>query len=378
MEFQGARLREARLARAMRATALSNLIDVSPSSISQYENGKQTPPPHVVTRLIETLNLPGHFFTTDPEPSIHNCLRWRSQAAAKKTVRERAERKYEWLRRVIRVLETCVELPPSYFPDFGMPCDPTRISQDDIEVVAEEVRRTWGLSQGPISNIVRLVENNGGIVVRNEMGDDRLDAFSDFDDKNGRCYIVLGTDKNSAVRSRHDVGHELAHIFLHRNVPVKTARNSSIHKEMESQAGRFSSALLMPSSTFPLEVFSVSLDGLLHLKQRWGVAVSSMIMRLYDLDLIDESKRRYLFIEMSRRRWRRREPLDDELIPEKPLLVQRSIDASLRGRVLDLEQLVLQTHLPVPEIERLMGLEVGYLENHRREVDPRFRLRISP
>jgi Zn-dependent peptidase ImmA (M78 family)/transcriptional regulator with XRE-family HTH domain len=376
--FKGSRLREARRARAMKASTLSDLIDVSPSSISQYEKDKQVPPPHVVARIVEKLNLPGHFFTAEPEPPVHNCLRWRSQAPAKKTARERAEQKYEWFRRVIRVVEQCVELPASNLPQFSMPSDPLYITKDDIEQVAEEVREAWGLAHGPISNVVRLVENNGGVVVRYELGDNGLDAFSDVDtDRLGRYYIILGTDKGSAVRSRHDVAHELAHMFLHGNVPVEAARDQVIHKEMESQAARFASAFLMPSSAFPLEVFSVSLDGLLQLKRRWGVSVASMVMRLADLELIDDSKKRYLFVQMSRRRWRKREPLDDEIAPEEPQLIRRSMEASLQAGVLDLEQLVLQTHLPIAEIERLMGMRVGQLEGTLVESDPPFRLRLS-
>lgn len=375
--FYGPRLREARQARALKANALSELIDVSPSSISQYESGKQIPSPYVIAKLSNVLNLPAHFFTDPPEPPMSNCLRWRSQSAATKAARERSEQKYEWFRRVIRFIERHVDFPRSSFFDIGMPNDPLKITHDDIEHAAEQVRCAWGLKNGPISHTVQLVENNGGIIVRSEMGDDCLDSFSDFDTASGRCYIILGTDKDSAVRSRHDVGHELAHVFLHRSVQMSVARQSAVHKEMEAQADRFASALLMPSTSFPLEVFSFSLDGLLHLKRRWGVSISSMIMRLHDLDLIDDAKKQSLFIQLSRRRWRRREPLDNEIVSEQPKLLRRSIDALMSEGMLDTEQVVLDTHLPMLEIERLLGLEARYMSGKQGDGEAPFELRLS-
>lgn len=374
--FVGSRVREARVARAMKAKTLAELLDVSPSSISQYESETQTPPPHVIVRMSEVLNLPAHFFTAELEPSYRTNLRWRSRTA-RPAARDSAEMKYEWFRRVLEVVYECVEFPPVVIPDVGAPCDPLRISNDDIENAAEATRREWGLGDGPISDTVTLVENNGIICVKSEMGDEFLDAFSDFA-SDGRSFFILGSDKGSAVRSRQDVAHETAHAVLHRDIPEEVAKDRVLHKEMEQQAFRFAGAFLLPESTFPQEVFSYTLDGLLHLKRRWGVSVSSMIMRLTDLGIIDESKKRYLFSQISRKKWRKNEPLDDTLEIEEPQLLRSAIDASLQEGVLDLDQLTVRTHLPIAEIERILGLEINYLRNWGTEHETgQFQLRLT-
>lgn len=37
-------------------------------------------------------------------------------------------------------------------------------SEDEIEEAAKELRRIWGLGNGPISNMTTLLENNGFII----------------------------------------------------------------------------------------------------------------------------------------------------------------------------------------------------------------------
>ena len=51
----------------------------------------------------------------------------------------------------------------------------------EIEEIATDVRRFWNLGDGPISNVTLLLENNGAIVTRTEMGADNLDADTGLD-----------------------------------------------------------------------------------------------------------------------------------------------------------------------------------------------------
>jgi len=101
-------------------------------------------------------------------------------------------------------------LPPLSIPE--LPNKPS-YTNDEIEALAIACRRAWGLSDGPIANVVALLESKGFIVVRSEFGVMDTDAFSCIQD--GRPYIFLSDDKGCAVRSRFDVSHELGHIILH-------------------------------------------------------------------------------------------------------------------------------------------------------------------
>jgi transcriptional regulator with XRE-family HTH domain len=142
--FHGPRLREAREARALSQTALADLLDVSASSVSQYESGDQIPSPHVMARICEKLNMPPQFFMTPRMTKRTSALFWRSHSAATKRAREAHERKYDWFRDAVSLLAGYLEFPAPNFPDFAPPPDPSVITDDDVEDYAVRTRRFWG------------------------------------------------------------------------------------------------------------------------------------------------------------------------------------------------------------------------------------------
>jgi Zn-dependent peptidase ImmA (M78 family) len=131
---------------------------------------------------------------------------------------------------------------------------------------------------------------------------------------------------------------------------------------IEDQAHRFAGAFMLPSVSFPAEVYAASLDSLLHLKPRWRMSIGAMAARLRNLSMIGEDKYRQLRIGMSRKGWTNREPLDDELEPEEPRLLKRSIDLLLDQGMLSPESLERQTMIRAADIEKLFGLTPGYLD----------------
>lgn len=360
--FRGSRLLEALEARAISSTSLATMIGVTKGAVSQYISQTNMPSAAIVAKICSVLNLPAHFFTAVVPPEPEPRLFWRSRAAATKNARLTVGRRYQWFRLITSLIENYVDFPASRFPDFRCPDDPTMLRDDDIEEFATRTRRHWNLGDGPINNIVGLIENHGGVVVRNELGDERLDAFSDWDTGGlGRGYIILGTEKGCAVRSRFNALHELGHLIFHRNVPDRLRNTAEIHVLMEHQANRFAGAFLLPAATFPGEVYSASLDSLVQLKPRWLVAIAAMVMRLADLEVISDGKKSYLMSEISRRGWRKREPLDDILIPEEPKLLKRSIDFLLDSGATRMEEMILRTHFSQSDIEKLVGISEGYL-----------------
>lgn len=361
--FQGPRLREAREARALSQVALAEFLGISAPSISQYESGAQTPSPQVMARLCETLRLPAKFFLVERRTNRMSALFWRSHSAATKRLRESHERKYDWFRDIVSLIGESLDFPAQNFPEFSPPEDPSQIRDPDIEDFASRVRRHWGLGDGPISNLVWLIENNGGVVVRGELGDDSLDAFSDWDaEQSGRCYIFLGSGKESASRSRFDAAHELGHAILHRNVPVRARRRTEVLRLIEDQANRFAGAMMLPATTFPGEVYSPSVDSLMHLKPRWRMSIGAMAARLRNLSIISDDRYRQIRIAMSRKGWNRREPLDDELPAEEPRLLKRSIDLLLDGGLISADLIEDRLMIRQTDVEKLLGLSPGYLD----------------
>ena len=83
-----------------------------------------------------------------------------------------------------------------------------------IDEIAGRVRASWDLEDEPIGNMVRLLEVHGAIVVRLELADQGIDAFSWLGPD--RPVVILDTGKGDRARSRFDAAHELGHLVMHR------------------------------------------------------------------------------------------------------------------------------------------------------------------
>ncbi len=116
--FNGARLREAREARGLTGVAFSEMVEVTPSMISQYEHGIKVPHPEVVDRIAVALNLPVVFFKRESEPIVSTRLTFRSRSAATKSLRQRETRRFHWFVDVVSFLTSMVDFPPVNITQF--------------------------------------------------------------------------------------------------------------------------------------------------------------------------------------------------------------------------------------------------------------------
>jgi Zn-dependent peptidase ImmA (M78 family)/DNA-binding XRE family transcriptional regulator len=362
--FIGARLREGRQARGYTAIALAELIGVHRSAVSHYEKGEQTPRPEVMRKIEDVLELPPQFFWRIPERERVRKLFWRSMSAATVAARMKAERRYIWLEEIVRYLREYVNIPSVNFPRFdNVPKDPAQISPELIEEVAQETRRFWKPGNGAISNVVWLLENNGAIVTRTKLEADTLDAFSEWQEQKNRPYIILGTDKNVAARSRFDAAHELGHIILHRHIDKsRIARAAADFKLTEQQADRFAGAFLLPHQAFSNDFFSPTLDTFQTLKPKWDVSIQFMLHRAQDLGLIKPEQTQRLWANCARRGWRIKEPLDDQMEVEQPRLLRRSFEMLIDEKVQTRAEILSALPYSARDIEELAALPLGFLE----------------
>jgi len=360
--FVGERLREAREARGMTAVALADVLGVSRAAISQYENGHQTPAPDVMREISRVLNLPVQRFLKQFFSRDRGTIFYRSMSSATKRARSRAERRYEWLREICNFLERYIRFPEVNYPDFDLTEDAARLGDDTIEERATEARRFWGLGDGPISNVTWLLENKGTVVCRTELEADTLDAFSEWRMDDTRPFIILSAAKESTARSRFDAAHELGHMLLHRRLNADSLKQQFSFKLIEHQANRFASSFLLPASTFGTEVRSCTLDAFRSLKERWGVSIAAMIMRAHQLQVISDEQSKRLWMNLSRRKWRTREPLDDITEPEQPRYLRRCFEHLVDQRIISTQEVPFQLGISSHDVESLLGLPNGRLK----------------
>lgn len=363
-QFIGERLREAREARSMTQITLGELLGISKSAISQYEKGVNSPHPEVMINIPHILNLPAQFFfISPPKMEQETPLFFRSLRSTTLAARTKAARKYEWLKNITDYLSTFVEFPSVNFPDLSPPKNPFKIQENDIEIVAASLRKYWGLGDGIISNTAYLLENNGAIVTKMNIGVETMDAFSRWRFTEEKPYIILGLDKGSSSRSRLDLAHELGHMILHKNVNAEDFKKRDTFNLIEKQAFKFAGAFLMPASSFAADFGGPSLSALQSLKIRWKVAIGAMIIRARDLGLISEEQENNLWRSYGRKGYRRHEPLDNEIPQEEPAILQQTFKMIIENNIQTKEQIYSSIPFSQKDIEELSCLPDGFLSD---------------
>lgn len=344
--FDPNRLRLARQLKRLKRVELARLVDISPAAISQYESGKSRPRPSTLAELAMHLGMPVGFFASTGRavPSLdtgHGFFR--SLRRTTQLDRDAALAQAAVLADVVAVIEQHVVLPELDLPE-DLAVEPG-VSMEDIEGVAATVRHRWGLEEGPIKNVVRVLERHGVLVARLSLAND-ADAFSW--PVPSRPLVILGTEKNDRARSRLDAAHELGHLVMHFSDP------ESANPIMERQAFRFGAAFLMPAEPFADEFGGPRLDWnrLLQLKVRWEVSLAAMLYRARDLQLMTPASYEAAVKQMSRRGWRVQEPGDIGR-PERPALLRKAFEL-LEDSGTRVEELADAVELPIETVLSLV------------------------
>lgn len=357
------RLREAREARGLTAVALADIIGLTAITLSNYENGRTSPRPDTLEKIANALGFPARHFTRKHriEPHDADAVFWRSFSYATKSARTKCRHRLHWLQEIVAYLFEYVDFPAVNVPAVQLPDDLLDLTMEDVEALAHEARKAWGLSQGPIEDVLLLMENNGIVMSRFEFEANALDAFSHWG-SDGLPYVVLSGDNRTYVRTQYNASHELAHLVMHRRLDDRMIRLPERHKIVEEQAYRFASSFLLPASSFMSELWAPTLDAFVSLKRRWRVSIGVMIRRCRELELITDAEAKNLWIAYTRRGYRREEVLDVELGPPAPLrLIRRSIEMLVENGTKSLDDIRADLALPDREVEQLCGLRPGYL-----------------
>lgn len=308
--FHGQRLAQARQFRGLLKGDLATEVGVTPAAIGQFESEVVRPSAVTLSKLALALGVPVAFFTQGRPmfPLREEDAHFRSLRSTSKRDRSQARAQVERLAEVVAAIEQRVNLPPVALPEISIGMLP--------EEAARLVRAAWGLGDGPIADMVGILERKGVIVARLPAATEEVDAFSCW--IGPRPFVILASNKGAADRSRFDAAHELAHILLHADAgPGDPA--------VEREANHFAAEFLVPAATILSELpRRVDWRAFLALKIRWRVAISMLLLRGRDLTVISDAAYRRAMMEMSRRGWRRYEPgsLGD---PEQPELLGRAM-----------------------------------------------------
>lgn len=358
-EFNGERLKIARIYRGMAVAELAEKLDLQRQTVSMYENNKlRNPEIPTIIKMSNVLGFPKKFFMERDDIDLKvGSTYFRALLTTNKRYRNQQEIKVDFIAKIFKYLNEYIEFPETNLPSEGF---------NDPEEAAENLRRLWNLGDKPIDNIVYLIEQHGILVNEFDSHTNDIDAFSQLINIDGIDKYIVGYSKNKSTASRvhFDIAHELGHILLHEwSEDVETLTKDEF-KEREAEANAFASAFLLPKNAFisDVGVYADNIAFYIELKKKWKVSISAMIRRSYNLKLIDNITYSQLMRSMQKRGIKKHEPLDDELTTSKPSLLRTAVQMLLRDKVLSAEEFLYELSsqynftLESREIEKLLDL----------------------
>lgn len=311
--FERDRLRVARELVGLSQNQLASRVGLSPAAISQFESGATRPAEESLLQLATALQVPIDFFgqpITETHEGFFRSLR-RSSVSDRRRARSIAHVAHD----LALAAAASGQFPQSTIPRIH----PSGLHADRLEIedIARQVRHLWSVPEGPIEDVVSLLESHGVVVIRLPLGSSDVDAFSlPFED---HPVVVLGSDKDDRARSRFDCAHELAHLVMHGEIIWGV-------KEVEDQAHQFAAAFLMPAEQIRDELPStVDWQTLFTLKQHWQTSLASLLMRAKRLERMTDATYLTAVKAASARGWRRREPVPLGP-PEQPKLLLKFLE----------------------------------------------------
>lgn len=363
-QFNGNRLKKARIYRGLTVAELAEQVGCQRQTLSMYELSKSQPADYtIVEQLSKVLNFPVKFFYESPSSHTEGTVYFRSLLTTNKKYRSEQIVKIEFLSQIYTLLQDYI-----VFPEYK----PLNLPEDiSPEEAAYALRDAWGLGQGPIDNLVSIVEKNGILVTTFPTSTDDVDAFSQFIPtiETPTYLIAYSNNKTAAARTHFDIAHELGHICLHEwSEDIETLSKEEF-KLREQQANEFAAAFLLPAETFKKDAESgaQTITHYKQLKKKWKVSIAAMIRRAEKLGVMTSDNYQLLIRTMQRRGQRKEEPLDDMLLTASPSLLKTSVIMLLQENVFTaeefMEELSLAYNLTInpAEVEFLLDLPAGTL-----------------
>ena len=349
MQFQPSRLQEACRDRRMRITDLADTTGLSRVTLSNLANGKiQNPQRETIIKLSWALKRPEKYFYSPIERNYVDTtvISYRSFSSRASLDNAVVEARLLIVKDVVQYLfsyinERNVDIPAELLKDHG-----TNLKDPDyIESMAMRLRNHWGLGRSIISNMTVLLENHGIICSRIDLPGkiESANSCSHFSNSDGDSAFVVTSSKATYFRQRFTLAHEVGHIVL--------------QKEIEEQANSFASAFLMPHNAFCESVSKRTFSELESLKRYWGVSMAACARRLRDLYLISDNQYQSMNIELSRRGWRKEEPLDNRVDSEQPYYIREGYRFLFNNNVISPKDAIDEFNLYPSELVDYIGNE---------------------
>lgn len=316
------RLLRARWLRECTQAELVRLTGVSQTRISRLEHGILDLSPleedQVGQSIERALDLPiGFLKGTGDELSLPDHF-YRKRATASKRDQRWIEAVIASGREGINHLCGLVEFEaPFEVPYLSTKVGADGVPQHDPVEVAKLVRRELMIPDGPIRDLTAVIESTNTILVPIHDAPEKFDAVA-FPALRGGPNMIFYNAQMPGDRARFTLAHEFGHLVMHRHAAP----------ECEDEANAFASEFLMPGAQIRGQLRGINLQLACDLKRIWGVSIQSLIVRAKTLGCITQSRFKSLYVMLSKKGWRKSEPVDVAMSP--PQLFDELVTAHRR------------------------------------------------
>jgi Zn-dependent peptidase ImmA (M78 family)/DNA-binding XRE family transcriptional regulator len=355
MDFNGHRLRLARVFRGLTQSEVAAEVAASPALISQLESGGRDPSGELLEALSHVLGFETAFFAerTEDEFKEDEC-NFRRRRTTPEKLQKRLLAHGTLLGIVIRHLSRNLQMPAFAVPEVRV------ATTDDVEQAADTCRQSWNLSlDEPVSGLSRHIERSGVVLSRIKLESEDIEAFSRF----GLVNVVeVDTVHETGSRALFDMAHELGHGVMHRG--IRTGNT-----ETESQADRFAAAFLLPRIAFKREFWTggrLDWSYLLELKRRWRTSLVTLVRRAYELVIIDAATYRRARKHMYAQGWANGEPDEPEV--ERPELLEAALGALHAKTGAGVREIAAALHWKPTTFESVTGVDSAALASAKPDV----------
>ncbi len=358
-EYQPERLTQARKLRGLSMSDLAHSLSLSRQAISLFELKSRgiTPSPETLVKLSKTLDVNISFFTlplrkSESEQTAASVYNFRSLKSVSKINRESAKVCLHILAGMVDFFEEFIEVT-NQLPVFDVPHF-NELSDEKIEEIATQTRRYWGMGDGVIPDLTKLLENKGVIIGYLDFANGIEGVSAWIENKP----VVVLSNKATAVRSRASLAHELGHLLLHHALTNEELESKESVDKIESQAWHFAGCFLMPQVTISNEVYSTNIDNLTLVKSRWLVSIGMILQRVLKIKLISEHQFIRARQKLASLNYLKREPLDDVIPHEKSKFFNRLVDFLDENKLSDKDSIYFSLGLPDDIMSQTLGLKV--------------------
>ncbi len=327
----GERIKQARESQGWNQRILADATGITAMAISKYERALSTPSSGVLLRLAKALGLRVEYFLRGA-PVTLNHIEYRKH----KNLPEQHRNKViaDVKDQIERRLALNEFLPEVWSTPFNRPKLAGSINAlDEIEAMADKLRKHWQLGVNPIPDLIDTLEEHGLKVFTTVHGNiARFDGLSA--QASGMPLVVVGAgDDWVGDRQRFTLAHELGHLLLEGRMP-----KTWDEQQREQACNRFAGALLVPQA----EVIKalghkrswLEPQELLQLKHEFGLSMGGWIHRAHELGIITDKTNKALWQLFRERGWKHREPgeqVAEETVRRFTQLVYRALAEELIG-----------------------------------------------